>query len=1036
MHSLSESYGVLQAVIEGTPDAVFVKDPEGRYLLVNAACARFVGHPVEEIVGRLDEDLYPPDTARRFREEDAAVMRSGETRVFEGVATGASGVQAYRVTKGVFRDDAGRVVGLFGVSHDITDRIRAEEERAGRVEAEAAARAKDELLNSLRASEERYRSLLENANDIIYSHDLQGNYLTINRAGERITGYTRDEILGGLNFARVVAPDHLARARAMMEEKLRSPATPTVYELDIITKDGRRLTLELSTRLAFRDGRPARIEGIGRDVTERKRAAALLEQLFEREREARRAAEEALLSRRDVERRLRAIADASATLLVSPRLGDVLPSVLELARRLVSADAYAIWRHRPEESRWEVVAAAGLSDEYKMDQIEITTATPSMLDEPLIVEDVFAAQVLAERAERYRREGIRSMLTLPLRLHGRVSGTLVFYFRQPHRFTEAEVGVATALTNLSATAIGTAELYEEQSRLRAAAESAGRRATFLAEATAVLSSSLDYERTLDALTRLAVPAVADWCGVDIVSEAGRVERLAVAHVDPAKVEWARELTRRYPYDESAQRGLASVLRTGRSELYPDVPDQMLAAAAKDEEHLRMLRGIGFRSVMIVPLAVRDRVFGAISFVTAESERRYTQSDLAFAEDLAHRAALAVENARLYREAREVNRLKDEFLATLSHELRTPLTAIIGWTHLIRSGGLTEEATARALETVERNARTQSQLVGDLLDVSRIVTGKMRLDMGPVDLAPVVAEAVASIRPAAEARGLRLRAELDPRAGRVTGDADRLRQVIWNLLSNAVKFTPEGGAVTVRGARRGGRVEIEVSDTGQGIAPEFLPYVFDRFRQADQSTTRAHGGLGLGLSIVRHLVELHGGTVRAESDGEGRGATFTVSLPAAKETADVAALEESHDRPGASRVGERGGAAMLEGLRVLVADDDEDACLLLAALLRRRGAEVVAARSAAEAFEAFTRARFDVLVSDIGMPGEDGYSLIRRVRALPEELGGRTPAAALTAYARESDRQSALEAGFQVHLAKPADPAELLNVVAALARERG
>jgi PAS domain S-box-containing protein len=561
---------------------------------------------------------------------------------------------------------------------------------------------------------------------------------------------------------------------------------------------------------------------------------------------------------------------------------------------------------------------------------------------------------------------------------------------------------------------------------------------FLAEASTTLASSLDYQATLSSVARLAVPHVADWCAVDVAGDGGEILRLAVAHVDPEKVRWAEELQQLYPHDPDAPQGVPAVIRTGKPELYAEIPDSLLEASARDEEHLRLLREVGFTSAMVVPLVARGRVFGAITFVTSESGRRYTEEDLAFAEDLGRRAGIAVDNAQLYEEARRgreeaerANRLKDEFLATLSHELRTPLTVMVGWTHLLRSGQLDRASAENALEVIERSARSQTQLIDDLLDVSRIITGKLRLDVRAVDLGSVITAAADSVRPAAEAKGIHLQTLLDPSAGAISGDAARLQQVVWNLLSNAIKFTPKGGRVQVRLERAGSQVELTVSDTGKGIKPEFLPFVFDRFRQADQSYTRAHGGLGLGLAIVRQLVEMHGGTVRVASRGEGLGAAFTVELPLLPVRVEEPGEAESAYPAAGSGVGLEC-PPQLEGLRVLVVDDEPDTLEMLAAVLAGCGARVVATRSAAEALELVERERPDVMVSDIGMPEEDGISLIRKVRALPEARGGRTPAAALTAYAREEDRIRALRAGFQIYVPKPVSPSELATVVANLA----
>ncbi len=376
-------------------------------------------------------------------------------------------------------------------------------------------------------------------------------------------------------------------------------------------------------------------------------------------------------------------------------------------------------------------------------------------------------------------------------------------------------------------------------------------------------------------------------------------------------------------------------------------------------------------------------------------------------------------------AETASRLKDEFLATVSHELRAPLNAMIGWTHLLRSGKLDDDAAARAIETVERNARAQNQLIEDLLDVSRIITGKLHLEVRPVDLREVIEAAVEIVRPAADAKGVHFQVIIDDSAGLVAGDASRLQQVAWNLFSNAVKFTPKGGRVQIRLERVDSQVTFIVSDTGEGIDPGFLPYVFDRFRQADASSSRAYGGLGLGLAIVRHVVELHGGSVHAESRGGGKGATFIVKLPLMVGRLSTIDTDISETMPQFDLVPE------LNGLRVLAVDDEAETREILTAMLQHYGAEVATVASASEALEILQTWSPDIIISDIGMPGEDGYELIRKVRALESDRGGQIPAVALTAYARLQDRLRVLEAGYQIHLPKPVEPAELATVVASL-----
>ncbi|MCA1556090.1 MAG: PAS domain S-box protein [Acidobacteria bacterium] len=402
------------------------------------------------------------------------------------------------------------------------------------------------------------------------------------------------------------------------------------------------------------------------------------------------------------------------------------------------------------------------------------------------------------------------------------------------------------------------------------------------------------------------------------------------------------------------------------------------------------------------------------------------------------AVEVTEQVRARQRVEEANRMKDEFLATLSHELRTPLTSILGWARMLSGGQLDEANTTRALETIERNAKLQSQLIEDILDVSRVITGKLRLEVQPVNLASVIEAAVDGVLPAADAKGIRLQRVLDSGTSMVSGDPARLQQIAWNLLSNAIKFTPKGGRVQIRLERINSHVEIIVTDTGQGISPDVLPHIFERFRQADSTATRKHSGLGLGLAIVRHLVEMHGGTVEAESGGEGQGASFTVKLPLvvvrSLEVRRAGEAERVH--PTASSGVPFNCPPELDGLHVLVVDDEEDTRVLLTMVLEKCGASVTAVSTAQEAFAALKQSRPDVLVSDLGMPDEDGYSLIKQVRALPVEDGGQTPAAALTAYARVEDRMRVLRSGFQIHIPKPVEPAELVAVVANLAGRIG
>jgi signal transduction histidine kinase/ActR/RegA family two-component response regulator len=433
-----------------------------------------------------------------------------------------------------------------------------------------------------------------------------------------------------------------------------------------------------------------------------------------------------------------------------------------------------------------------------------------------------------------------------------------------------------------------------------------------------------------------------------------------------------------------------------------------------------------QSARIAPLVEDKQVVGTITLIDDVSERVAREQEL---EELLTREQAAKA------EAEAANRAKDEFLAVVSHELRTPLNAIYGWIQILRSEKTDRKTFEQALDAMGRNARAQARLIEDILDVSRIITGNIRLDVRPVDLTSIVEAAIDSLQPAIDNKEIHLVSSLDPQAGPISGDPSRLQQVVWNLLSNAVKFTPRGGRIEVRLDRADSQAEISVTDTGQGISPEFLPHVFERFRQADSTSTRKHSGLGLGLSIVRHLIEMHGGKVEAHSDGEGQGATFRVMLPLMalrKERASSARdPSQGEGAPGVENGDSAGPALSLKGLRVLIVDDEPDAREMLDLMLKQHDADVKVTETARGALELMEQWKPDILVSDIGMPVEDGYSLIHQVRALKPERGGDTPAVALTGYASHADREQLLASGYQIHMAKPVEVDELVMAIARL-----
>jgi signal transduction histidine kinase/CheY-like chemotaxis protein len=565
----------------------------------------------------------------------------------------------------------------------------------------------------------------------------------------------------------------------------------------------------------------------------------------------------------------------------------------------------------------------------------------------------------------------------------------------------------------------------ELERLRLLEESASVTET-LNTVGAVVASDLDPEKVVQAVTDAATELTTAEFGAffyNRVNEAGESYLLYTISGVPREAFSQLPMPRKTPVFEPTFNGTA-VMRSDDITRDPRY-GQHAPYHGMPPGHLPV------RSYLAVPVKGRTgHVIGGL-FFGHSAPGRFAERHERLAVGIASWAAVALENASLYASVQEASRLKDDFLASLSHELRTPLNAIVGYAHMLRTGMMPADRQGRAIETIERNATSLTQIVEDVLDVSRIVAGKIRLNVQSVDLPDVVRRAIDVITPAADAKGLRVESVLDPNAGPISGDPERLQQILWNLLSNAVKFTNRGGKVQVRLERVDSHVEVTVSDTGVGIAADFLPHVFERFRQGDPGTARARGGLGLGLSIARQLVEMHGGTIEVSSGGVGKGATFRVRVPLAivHPTHETAARIHPRTSQGLTEIA----AGDLRGVHVLAVDDERDALALVIAVLETAGARVTTAGSAREALTLLDQQLPDVIVADLGMPTLDGYEFIDRIRRHRNRQVRELPAAALTAYARPEDRMRALRAGFHIHLAKPIDPAELVTTVAALAK---
>jgi len=986
------SADIYRLLIDTVQDyAIFVLDPQGHIATWNAGAQRIKGYKADEIIGRHFSSFYTAEDIANGKPERELIVAAEEGRVEdEGWRIRKDGSRFWaNIIITALRDSQGRLTGFGKVTRDLSQRRAADEE--------------------LRRSEERFRLLVESGDDYaIYMLDPDGRVSSWNAGARKIKGFEAHEIIGK-SFATFFTAE--AVAAGAPERELATARAEGRFEEEAwrVRKDGSQFWANVVlTAVRDANGTLLGFAKITRDLTTRRAAEETERQLIAQQ-AAREVAEMA-------EGRLRAEGERYRAL--SRRLEVILEGV---------GDGITA-----QDQRGELVFA---------NTAAAVTCGFESVEELLgagVQEIMSRFQVLDEKGQPVdveRLPGRRAMRTGEpaaelLRVRNLMTGADSWSLVRASAVIGSE-GVPELVVNIWH---DVTEQYRREEGER-----------YLATATAALSSSLDYSTMLSTLAQLLVPGLADWCAIDLL-EGDQLVNVSVAHADASKVALAREFQRRYPPDPSQGRGVWGVVRGGLSELHESIADAQLTARAHDAEHLSFLRELGLRSVMIVPILIRGRALGAISLIATHARRSYDRIDLSLAEDIGRRTGSSIENARLYaaekraarlaeeaaQRAEDASRIKDEFLATVSHELRTPLNAIVGWAHVLRERN-TDANLVKGIEVIDRNAHAQAKIIDDILDVSRIITGNLRLELEAADLCATIRNAIEVVMPSAGAKGIAIELAAPNEPCTIVGDHERLQQVVWNLLSNAVKFTGSGGTITVSLQPEATAVALSVTDTGAGIDPEFIPYAFDRFKQADGSTTRRVGGLGLGLAIVRHIVELHGGRAVAYSAGLGQGASFTIVLPI---QAKVAAVQDaprfiSRDSTGpAAELAE----PSLTGVRVVLVDDEADTRELLQTVLIQAGASVEVAGTASEGLALLQAIRPHVLISDIGMPIEDGYSFIRRVRALEATPLRDIPALALTAYTRGADRGKALAVGFTAHLGKPVRPRELVRAVAKLTRD--
>ncbi len=977
-HDSFNAMGQLSRVIaETASDAIITIDEQSTILFVNRATEKIFGYARDELVGQSLTMLMPDYLRHVHRASVERYVKTGTRHIswdsvqLPGLHKDGSDL-VLELSFGEFIEDGQHF--FTGIARDIADRKRAEA--------------------ALKQSEEHLRSLIENATDIITVLNRDGTRQYVSPSVERSTGFRPEELVGKNPFEEV-HPDDAPALRELFAAGVSQPGFMVTREFRIRHKDGTWRTHEATAHNLLDDPAVGGIVVNSRDITDRKR----------------------------LEQRLTIQYQAARILADSESLNIAAPRLLQVVCESLGWDLGQFWIVDREASllRWlstwqnASLDAAEFEEASRGRPFTRGAGFPGRIWEkgaPEWITDV-AAHAEFPRSALAKKTGLQSAFAFPIKLRDEVSGVLEFFAREAQIPDPMLLEVMSAIGHQIGQFIERthaeaerAQLFAREQRARLELESAMDRMRQVQTVTEVALSYLSLDKLLAEL-------------LDRVREAMDVDSVVILLLeeDNNLVAWAAK-------GLDVDIGIRVPVGAGFA---GRVAEQKAALAIDDTETAELytpfLREHGVKTLLGVPLLIEGRVLGVIH-VGRFDARPFTADDTRLLQLVAFRVALAVDNARLFeeeraarREAEAANRAKDEFLTTLSHELRTPLTPVIGWVHMVRSGMLPPKEIDHGLTVIEKNSHALKRLINDLLDMTAILSGKMRMEELPVHLTQVINEAVETVRPFAESRQVKLEVSFrDWRDEIVTGDTTRLGQVFGNLLHNAVKFSSTGGQVRIACETKQDDAVINIEDQGQGITPEFLPRVFEKFVQADGSKTRAHGGLGLGLSLVKSFVEAHRGTVEAQSAGGGHGSRFTVRLPRRKSAAAPSPVDRRTTGP----------LTKPEGTHILIVEDDEDTLELLQSTFKAKGFRVTTCQSAKEALEIAPRNSIDLILSDIGMPHMDGFEMMKQLRQLPNM--GSVPAIALSGYASPKDRRMSLDAGFNAHVSKPVDPRELLSTI--------